>query len=131
MIYNRVRVAACAFLLVCVPLLVLERVHVHVPLLVRAFFFFSLFSSFFPCSNFFRIFLVCSIQELHLGRPGCSAEVFWLLLEHLSSISHDKLITIIDFRIFGLVLGSSGLTMDDSLLSLDVLCTTWLVFGLS
>ena len=80
---------------------------------------------------FFRIFLVCSIQELHLGRPGCSAEVFWLLLEHLSSISHEKLIKNIDFRVFGVVLGSSGLTMDDSLLSLDVLCTTWLVFGLS
>ena len=117
-----------------VALLVCERVHVHVPLLVRALLLFCCFLCFsflFLCSTCFFFFLVCSIQELHLGRPGCSAEVFWLLLEHLSSISHEKLIKNIDFRVFGVVLGSSGLTMDDSLLSLDVLCTTWLVFGLS
>ena len=114
-----------------VPLLVRERVHVHVPLLVRALLFFLFLRFFFLCSICFVFFLVCSIQELHLGRPGCSAEVFRLLLEHLSSISHEHLIKNIDFRVFGVVLGSSGLTMDDSLLSLDVLCTTWLVFGLS
>ena len=45
--------------------------------------------------------------------------------------SDEKLINSIDFKVFGIVLVSSGLTMDDSLLSLDVLCTTWLVFGLS
>ena len=56
----------------CVPLLVLERVHVYVPLLVRALLFFLVSSFFFPLFYFFRIFLVCSIQELHLGRPGCS-----------------------------------------------------------
>ena len=98
-------------------------------LCVRFFFFFFL-RFFFLCSICFVFFLVCSIQELHLGRPGCSAEVFWLLLEHLSSISHKKLINSVDFRVFGIVLVGSGLTMDDSLLSLDVLCTTWLVFGL-
>ena len=114
-----------------VPLHVCERVHVHVPLLVRALLFFLFSSFFFLCSICFVFFLVCSIQELHLGRPGCSAEVFWLLLEHLSSISHKKLINSVDFRVFGIVLVGSGLTMDDSLLSLDVLCTTWLVFGLS
>ena len=35
------------------------------------------------------------------------------------------------FRIFGVVLEDPRLTMDDSLLSLRILCTTWLVFGLS
>ena len=75
-----------------------ERVHVQVPLLVRAFLF---------------------------------LQVFGLLLEHLSSISLEKLINSIDFRIFGIVLVNSGLTMNDSFLSLKVLSTTWLVFGLS
>ena len=40
------------------------------------------------------------VQELHLGRPGCSALVFGLLLEHLSLNSYEKLMNSIDFHDF-------------------------------
>ena len=35
------------------------------------------------------------------------------------------------FRVFGVVLEDPGLTMDVSLLSLRILCSTWLAFGMS
>ena len=58
----------CAFACACVSVCMC----MCLCLCVRFFFFlFSLF--FFLCSICFVFFLVCSIQELHLGRPGCSA----------------------------------------------------------
>ena len=65
------------------------------------------------------------VQELHLERPGCPAKAFWLLLEHLSLISHEKFINSMDFIIFELVSINSELTMDDSLLSLEVTYVSW------
>ena len=78
---------SCMCLFACVCLCLCLSVCMCLCLCVRFF-----CSSFFLCLFYVvSFFVLCSIQELHLGRPGCSAYVFWLLLEHLSSISHEKI----------------------------------------